>query len=159
VEDSEKQNKIPEAPDQLHSDAKEIYEQLYTLLIEEDRGDEKYKYSVAIAANSLFYYKAAMDGIDIHPDLLVADIGVAIRTLNAASSEWSRASKALLLTPQAELAIKDADNIPEGDAPPTMAEVMGELLKTKSKNDNYGTKNEQSRKAVATGASTKRKKK
>lgn len=159
MEDSEKQNNIPDPPDQLHLDAREIYNQLFQLLIDEDRGDEKYKYSVAIAANSLFYYKAAMDGIDIYDGMMVADIGVAIRTLNAASSEWARASKALLLTPQAELAIKEGDNVPEGDAPPTMAEVMGELLKTKSKNDNYGKKNEQSRKAVSKGANTKRKKK
>jgi len=157
VEDIKKKTEIPEPPDQLAEDARAIYDEIYELLIEEDRGDEKYKYSVAIAANSLYFYKKTIDLIDINDLMPVSDIGVAIRTLNSASSEWAKASRALLLTPQAELQVKEDDNIPEGVAPPTLAEMMGEIMKTKSKNENYSKRRAQPKKSIAVSAANKRK--
>ena len=146
-------------PDQLNPEAEEIYHKLFAILIAEGRGDDKYKYSVAIAANSLYYYQKTMEAIDIDDYANAADIGVAIRALNSASSEWSRAARSLLLTPESVLRIKEEAAKTVEQPPPTLAEVMGEMLKRKSKNDNYGKRNEQGRKPSAKAAVSRKKNK
>ena len=155
----EKRTPTPKPPPQLHPKARTIYRQLYAILIMEDRADDKFKYSVAVAANSLYFYKLTIDTVKITDDMSTDAVGIAIRALNSASMEWSRAAKVLLLTPEAELklkAITDGSS-DSGDAPPTLADMMGEMLRTKTMNDkSYGKKNPQSKKKLERGAKTKR---
>jgi hypothetical protein len=150
--------KIPKSPKELNKNAVPIYNELYQILIDEDRGADKFRFTVAVAANSLLYYKQAMDAIKITNLTPVADVGIAIRALNAASSEWARASKALLLTPEAEMKLQQmsSDNT-DGATPPTLEEMMGEMMKNRGKKGNYGKRNEQKRKPLEKGAVTKRK--
>jgi hypothetical protein len=134
VEEKEK-IKIPKAPPQLNSKARVYYKQLYQILISEDRGADKYKYQVAIAANALLLYQLANEQLKIGEAMTAQDIGVVIRGLNSASSEWQRSAKALLLTPESELRMEEPPEVVE--PPPTMSDVMNELMKEKSRNDNY----------------------
>ena len=131
---------IPDPPQQLHEGALEFYNELYQLLIDEGRGEIKYKHSVAVAANSLYYYTHTVKQIPMAQDMGVKELGESIRALNSASMEWSRAAKVLMLTPEAELRMRESPIETTADAPPTLNDVMGELLKTRSRNDNYGGK-------------------
>jgi len=144
LDDTKKKARIPTAPSTLHSskEAKALYRKLYQLLIDQDRGEDKYKYSVAIAANSLYFYELTLSHVKITEDTKPMDVGRVINAINAASMEWGRAAKVLLLTPESELKIiEEVEAIEDAEPPPTLADVMGELLAGKSKNPNYSKSN------------------
>ena len=77
--------KVPKSPPQLHAKASVIYKQLYTILIMEGRGDDKFRFQVAIAANALYFYKLTIDEVKITDGMGIDAVGVAIRALNSAS--------------------------------------------------------------------------
>lgn len=158
MEDQQKvKPKIPTPPPQLRKEARKIYRELYSILLAEDRGSDKFRHQVAISANALYFYQIAVDSITITKDMSTNNIGIAIRTLNSASMEWTRAGRALLLTPEAELKLSLDSTGVDGQPPPTMADMIGEILGAKSKNDNYGTKNPQPIKKLEKMAKNKKK--
>lgn len=99
---------IPEAPTELYEKATTIYEELYQLLIDEGRGKEKYRFTVAIAANSLYFYRKALQLFDTNDNDFSSPqtMNQSISAVNKASGEYFRAAKSLLLTPESEDKVK-----------------------------------------------------
>ena len=134
--DSEKKDKVPDAPEQLKEEARPLYNSIYNELIKEGRGKEKFRYTVAVAANALYFYKVVMSATVISETTDVEEIGLSIRALNSASMEWSRASKALLLTPESESKMKEVP-VEEIEKPKTFEEMLATEVNAKYKG-NYG---------------------
>lgn len=132
---AKKKIKIPEHPEQLLLDALPIYESIYKILIEEDRGKAKYKHSVAICANSLHFYKKAIDTIGASTFLDPKDAGEAIRAMNSASNEYNKVAKTLLLTPEAEMKMGESEIEDNGIS-------FTEALNKAAKDRSYGHKTE-----------------
>lgn len=113
-------------PDQLKQEAKSIYDDIKKILEDEERWNTKYRFTVAVAANAMYLYQEALG------ECTYLDIGI----INKASSEYLKAARVLLLTPEAELKIRIPE--PEQKEKPSLMDVLGGS--SASKNDNYGHK-------------------
>lgn len=137
-----RRKRVPKAPDFLLNAAKEKYNNLYKILIDEDRGKEKYRATVAMAANALYFYEKAMELAEGQEELMGEDPGLhnqVLTGISKASMEWNRTAKALLLTPESEVKLA----MPEEDDGPSFFDMIGG---PKSRNENYSTKPERSKK-------------
>lgn len=152
----EEEKKIPTAPEELFEKAQPIYDAIYEILHKEQRSKEKYKVTVAIAANALYFYRKAVqmadelgDSVDRSP----MEMNRVINGMNKASGEYLRAAKSLQLTPESE---GDLKNFTDKKGP-TLAEILGQGA-PKSKNDSYGSKNKTNKKSSEKKVSTRKKK-
>lgn len=150
------ENKIPEPPEELFDKAIEIYNSIYSILQKEQRSKDKYKVTVAIAANALYFYRKAVelaDALGDSADNSPMEMNRVINGMNKASGEYLRAAKSLRLTPESE---GELANFTDKKGP-TLAEILGQGA-PKSKNDSYGSKNKVNKKSSEKKVSTRKKK-
>ena len=126
-----------EAPDELFEQARPIFESICKTLQEENRLKKKYLYTIAIAANALYFYQMATkmaesEYNDLNDPVIFNRI---VQAMNKAGGEYLKAAKSLLLTPESETPVSV-----EKDKEDDFFEMLHG--QTKSGNENMATRNE-----------------